>query len=231
MPKHKFQLAIDHWSEIHEFPDSWPIVRLREVLELLDYDDTTSDEELSDTVLMLLDDQGPRKAAEIVLEAVFGDQMSAGIRQNIAEDLQEDEPWAQHAAVDQQAGIFAAVVLLERALPRFFGHPEAVLFQLKVSSSVTEAQAWLTDQVDAALIVRLLAQGMDSEATLNRLYEDELDGDCFPAARDILWCISKTDPGCYSIISSLHWMASLEDRNSWTANASIDRAGSLREVG
>ena len=231
MPKHKFQLAIDHWSEIHEFPDSWPIARLREVLELLDYDDPTSDEELSDTVLMLLDDRGPRKAAEVVLEAVFGDQMSAGVRQNIAEDLQEDEPWAQHAAVEQQAGIFAAVVLLERAIPKFFGHPEAVRFHLKVSSSVPEAQAWLTDQVDAALILRLLAEGMDSDVTLNRLYEYELDGDWFPAAGDILWCVSKIDAGCYSVISSLHWMASLENRSRWTANASIDRVGSLREVG
>jgi hypothetical protein len=143
MPKHKFELSIDEWHEIHEFPDSWPISKLREVLALSEYETEVSDDELAEVVLMLLEDQGPRLGAEVVLEAVFGDQMSAGVRQNIADDLQEDEPWAQHATVAQQAGIFAAVVLLQRAMPKFFDHPEAVQFNLRVHSNVPEARAWL----------------------------------------------------------------------------------------
>ena len=223
MSKHKFELSIDGWHEIHKLPDSWPISKLREVLALLEYDAEVSDDELAEVVLMLLDDQGPRCGAEVVLEAVFGDQMSAGVRQNIAIDLQEDEPWAQHATVAQQAGIFAAVVLLHRAMPKFFDHPEAVQFNLGVHSNVTEARAWLNDRVNAGLVVRLLAQGMETHATLNRLYKDELNGDAFPAANDILWSVSKIDADRYSIISSRHWVASLEDRISWTASAAPDQ--------
>jgi hypothetical protein len=226
MPKQKFELSIDGWREVHEFPDSWPISKLREVLALLEYEAEVSDEELAEVVLMLLEDRGPRLGAEVVLEAVFGDQMSAGVRQNIAVDLQEDEPWAQHATVAQQAGIFAAVVLLQRAMPKFFDLPEAVQFNLRVHSSVPEARAWLNDHVNAGLVVRLLSQGMETQATLNRLYKDELNGDSFPAANDILWCVSKIDADRYSIISSRHWMASLEDRINWTARAIPDRASS-----
>jgi hypothetical protein len=226
MPKRKFELSIDGWHEIHELPDSWPISKLREVLALLEYEAEVSNDELADVVLMLLEDQGPRLGAEVVLEAVFGDQMSAGVRQNIAEDLQEEEPWAQHATVAQQAGIFAAVVLLQRAMPKFFDHPEVVQFNLRLHANVPEARAWLNDQVNAGLVVRLLAQGMETHATLNRLYKDELNGDAFPAANDILWCVSKIDADRYSIISSRHWMASLEDRINWTASAAPDQPSS-----
>ena len=226
MPKHKFELSIDGWHEIRELPDSWPISKLRDVLALLEYEAEVSDEELAEVVLMLLEDQGPRLGAEVVLEAVFGDQMSAGVRQNIAVDLREDEPWAQHATVAQQAGIFAAVVLLHSAMPKFFDHPEAVQFNLRLHSNVLEARAWLNDRVNPGLVVRLLAQGMETHATLNRLYKDELNGDAFPAANDILWCVSKIDADRYSIISSRHWVASLEDRVNWTASAAPDRARS-----
>jgi hypothetical protein len=128
MPKHKFELSIDGWHEIHKLPDSWPIIKLREVLALLEYEAEVSDDELAEVVL--------------------------------------------------------------------------------------EARAWLNDHV---------AQGMETHATLNRLYKDELIGDAFPAANDILWCVSKIDADRYSIISSRHWMASLEDRINWTASAAPDR--------
>ncbi len=223
MPKHKFQLSIDHWTEIRELPGSWPITRLKAVLDILEYDDPISDDEVIEITQMLLEDLGPRRAAEVVLEVVFGNQMSPGVRQNIADDLQEVEPWAQHATVSQQSGIFTTLVLLQRAMPRFFGEPEAVQFQLQIHTAAPEAQGWLTESVNPGLVIRLLAQGMDPEATLNRLYEDEIKGDWFPNARDILWCVSKIDADHYSIISSLHWMAPLEDRSNWAATASIDR--------
>ena len=172
---------------------------------------------------MLLEDMGPRLATEVVLEAVFDKQMSPGVRQNIAEDLQEDEPWSQHAVVAQQSGIFTAVVLLHRAMPKYFGRPDAICFDLKLQTSAPEAKAWLTDQIDPALLVRLLAQGMAPQTTLNRLYEDELAGDSFPSAKDILWQVSKTGADHYSVISSGHWVGTLEDCTDWSASAAVDK--------
>ncbi len=229
MLKHRFQLTLEKWNDIQEFPYSWPTSRLRELLGLLEFADVISDDDVSDLVTMLLEDLGPRRAAEVVLEVVFGNQMSAGVRQNIAVDLQQDEPWSQHAAVDQQAGIFAAVVLLHRTLPKFFGRPEAVRFELTVQSLKPEASEWLSDNVNAGLIVRLLAQGMGPDATLNRLYGDEIEGDWFPEAGDILWCITRLTDERFAIISSEHWVGPLKQQSSWLANASIDQMGKRQD--
>lgn len=232
MPRAVFDLRILDRVEVHALPDSWPIAALREVLRLADFDDVVSDEDAADMAAMSLQDLGERKASELVLEVVFGAAMSPGVRQNLWDDLQDDRPWEQFAHVDQQAGLFEAIVLLHRAFPRSFGNPDALRLRVEVSPVDSEARALLRQPPSPAFMLRLLAGGMDPSAVLKRLYEDDLAGDRFPDAAGILWRIEPAPPAdppgaahVFDIYSSCQWLAPLEDRERWQASGWADGGG------
>ena len=208
-------------------PDSWPEAKLREILTLAEYDEPVAADELADIVLMLLQDLKPRPASELVLQAVFGARMSAGVRQNIAEDLQSDRPWEEYPVVHQQAGLFEAVVLLQRAFPTRFGTPDALSLTISIKARDPEGSQWLDDEPSPELIMRLLAGGMNEDAVINRLYEEELAGKQFADAKGMLWAIRAVNDSQegplvqkdYSIISSLHWLAPLSEGDTWEARS------------
>lgn len=222
MPKHQFHLQIDEWLEVHELPDAWSADRLRKVLTLADYDDEVSDADALEMTLMSLQDLGPREAAEVVLQTVFADAMKAGVRQNSVEDLEDDRPWEQFATVTMQAGIFDAVVLLQQAFPNRYGIPDAIRIRFSVTATDAETREWLGKAPSPALLLRLLASGMDDDAVLNRLFGSELASEQFPNADAILWRIRElqADAGQparqYEVYSSWQWLGPLEDRKVWS---------------
>jgi hypothetical protein len=221
--KRKFDLRIEEWVEIHELPDAWPTARLREVLERADFDDAVTDDEVAEMAVMALQDQGEQKAGELVLEVVFGDAMGPGVRQNLIDDLRDDRPWEHFAGVDKQAGLFDAVVLLQRAFPPSFGVPDAIRLRLEVAATDAETSGWLCEEPSSSLLLRLLASGMEDDAVLKRLYESELASDSFPASGAILWRVREvgrsegTEPVTrrYDIHSSCQWLGPLESRQPW----------------
>jgi hypothetical protein len=231
MPRKTFGLRIDEWVEIHELPGCWPTEKLREVLRLADLDDAVTDEEAPEMAVMALQDLDEQRAGELVLEVVFRDAMSSGVRQNLVDDLYADRPWEHFAGVDKQVGLFDAVVLLQRAFPTRFGMPDAVCLRLDVHAPDAEASAWLRDRPSASLLLRLLASGMEDDALLKRLYESELASDDFLDAPAILWQIREVssseagDPTArlYDIYSSWQWLGPLEDRERWEGIGWPDR--------
>jgi hypothetical protein len=234
MPKHAFHLRIDAWNEIHALPDCWPTGKLREVLALADFDDAVSDEEVPEMVVMVLQDLELQQAGERVLEVVFGDSMKSGVRQNVVDDLQDDRPWEHFADVDKQAGLFEAVVLLQRAFPERFGIPDALRVRIGVRASDAETSRWLREGASSALLLRLLASGMGDDAVLKRLYASELASDDFRDADAILWRVEELeaaagdDPASrlYELYSSWQWLGPLEDRGPWQGVGWPDRTRS-----
>ncbi len=225
MPRETFLLRIEDWAEVHELPGSWPPERLREILRRVEFDDPVADADVLEMVQMALQDLQPRPAAELVLEVVFGDRMSSGVRQNLVDDLEDDRPWEQFARVDKQAGIFEAMVLLQKAFPRRYGIPDAVRVHLHLQATDAATGAWLRAGPPAALLVRLLAGGMPQDAMLNRLYAEELKSEHFPDATHILWRISAVDGSgpeeaathTCDVYSSWQWLAPLEHVSAWEA--------------
>lgn len=225
MSERKFLLSIEEWAEVHELPGSWPPARLRKVLELVDFDDVVGDEDVAEMATMVLQDLEEQEAGELVLEVVFGQTMSRGARQNEVDDLHDDRPWEQFAAVGKQAGIFDAIVLLQRAFPRNFGIPDSIRLRLEIKATGEKPSAWLAEGPSSSLLVRLFASGMKDDAVLKRLYESELDSDSdsFPDADAILWQVrefsrsDESDPAVrrYDIYSSCQWLGSLENRERW----------------
>lgn len=175
-------------EEVHALTGVWGKESLLKVLELADADDIgeIADSDLEDICLMSLQDVGNQRAGDVVLEAVFGDSMRPGVRQNLVDDLQEDQPWDDFAEVGQQRGIFVAVCLLHKAFPTLYGTPDATRVALAVQAETDAALASIGPAV-APWLVRLLSCGLNSNNIVHRLYEEELKSGAFAEAAGLVW--------------------------------------------
>jgi hypothetical protein len=215
----EFSVRLLSFKEIHELPGSWPLQRLRRLLEILEIDEV-SDAEAMDMALMALQDFDPEDAAGRVLEAVFGDAMRAGVRQNLAHDLSGARPWEEFADLGPQAGIFETCVLLQRAFPRDFEKPDAIAVSVAIETASRTGAGWVEAlSPDPGLMLRLLAPGMGDRAVLRRLFGDALAGPSFPEAAGIVWHLAHTAPRELSVSSSVQFFGPLEDADAWTAKA------------
>lgn len=222
----EFGIRLLEWKEIHERPESWPLARLRVLLEQLELAEVT-DSEAREMAVMALQDRDVDDASDIVLQAVFGDVMRVGIRQNLVPELREDRPWEEFADLSQQAGIFDSCVILQESFPREFGRPDAVAVRIHIASESATARGWLAaSPPPSALLLRLLATGMDERAVLRRVFEASLEGDRCPEASSILWTAdgSAGPDGSheFTLISSHQWLDPLEDVESFRAEARPD---------
>lgn len=213
----EIQAHLVAFDEVHDLPGSWPASRLRRLVELLELEGV-GDDELRDMATMGLQDHDPEDAAALVLQAVFGDGMRTGVREELAHDLGGDRPWEEFATLSQQRGIFEACVLLQEALPRSFGKPDAVRCELALTATGNTARGWLeAEPVDPALLLRVLAAGMGEQAVLRRLFEDALAGPAFPEAPAIVWHSERVADGTLAVWSSHQWLDPLEDAGEWSA--------------
>lgn len=235
MSRERFRVTVEQWAEIHQLPDSWPAARLREVLERADFDDAVDDADLLDMAVLALQDLDVQDAGELVLEVVFGQKMSAGVRQNLVDDLDDDRPWEQFASIGLQAGIFEAMVLLQQVFPNRYGIPDALRLEISLQALDRTAAGYLAAGSGIhPLVLRLLASGMPDNAVLNRLYSSELKSDEFAEAADILWQVEQVSSDAESatmrcvVYSSWQWLAPLEDLEEWEAEGWPDGAHSGR---
>lgn len=236
MTKHNgFTIEVLEFEEIHTLPGTWTSERYRQLLELFDFDegDSIADSELADMAAMAAQDAGQREAAERILSFVFGERMSAGVRQNLVDDLTDDRPWEQFADLDRQAGIFETVELLQKAFPAEYGIPDAARARVRLTAHGKHETEWLREGPAPSLLVRLLAAAMDDRATLRRLYEEQLESAPFPEAAAILWIASKSGEAQngadmtveMDVYSSLQWFGPLRDSEGvHTSDAEPDGA-------
>lgn len=223
MPKELFHVDIQEVEEVHTLPGIWPPAKLQEVLSLAEYDDVVDEAEFLDMAVLVLQDFEEQAAGEIVLQAVFGDSMSPGIRENLVDDLKDDRPWEQFSRVYQQAGVFEAVVLLHMAFPGRYGVPDALRIRLALEATDAQTSRWLTNTPTPVLLLRLLASAMDDDAVLNRLYGQEMQVKGFPHAEAILWQVqtlelSEGKQGAIyvcDIYSAHQWLSPLVEMQAW----------------
>jgi hypothetical protein len=219
----EFQAQLLGWKQIHELPDGWPPGLLLSLLTNLEVDGVTEDDALEMT-LMALQDREPDEAADRVMETIFGDAMRPGIRKNLAHDLTEDRPWEDFADISQQVGIFNAVVLLQQAFPHQFGRPDAVSVVVRLDTTSEMGKGWLDALTpDPALLLRILAEGMDDRAVLRRLFDEALRETSFVEAGAILWQVSRHVGAAgareFELISSHQWFDPLKNLETWIAKA------------
>lgn len=220
-----YEVSILSISEVHSLTGIWGSDSLRTLLKIAEVDDLgdITDGDLLEMSLMVLQDLGNQKAGELVLEAVFGDSMRPGVRQNLVDDLQEEEPWSDFAEVSQQRGIFIAVCLLQKAFPTRYGTPDAREIRVKIKPMASAGIAALKVP-RADWLIRLLACGMSEHDVVHRLYGAELKTGEFKDAPGLIWdCEPVDDPACtdtsqtFDITASAQLFKSLTARQSFKA--------------
>ncbi len=219
--KHGFTVEVLEFEEVHTLPATWTSERYRALLDLLDFDDgdSTPDSDLAEMAAMAAQDTGQREATNRVLSFVFGDRLSAGVRQNLIDDLTEDRPWEQFADLDCQARIFETVEFLQKTFSGEFGIPDAARVRVRLTANGKHECDWLREGPKASLLLRLLAAAMDDLATLRRLYAEQVEGMKFPEAAAIIWISERhseiENGSTYSCevdaYSSLQWFSPLRD--------------------
>lgn len=205
------KVTIDTYSIAHTLPDIWTPADLRQLLALIDWEDIDElqDADLLEMTLMALQDIEHQHAGEHVLEQVFGKSMSPGVRQNLVDDLQDDEPWQDFSVVAQQHGIFVAVVLMHQAFPNRYPNPDTVKLRASFSTPV--------DALSNAAALRLLSAGMNDSDVLMRLYEEELESGKFDDADGIIWHRTAVSENSLELMSSVQWFGSLRQGMSFQA--------------
>jgi hypothetical protein len=229
----EFQAQLLSWKQIHALPDGWPLGQLQFLLTLLGVDGVSGEEALDMTVLAL-QDRDSDEAAELVLETVFRESMRPGLRRNLSHDLTDERPWEDFADITKQAGIFNAVVLLQQAFPLEYDAPDAVSVVIRLETASERGRAWLgAPKLDPALLVRILANGMDDRAVLRRLFGESLRGSRFEEASSILWRSSRgagTETAfVFTLISSHQWFDPLRNLDSWAGTAWPDAGATQPE--
>ncbi|MDA0978634.1 MAG: hypothetical protein O3B72_08760 [Proteobacteria bacterium] len=196
-------VTIERAEIVHTLPGIWETGDLRRLLELVEFDDLDglSDSDLHEVALMVLQDLGHQEAGEAVLETIFGKEMGKGVRQNLVDDLQDEEPWQDFSNVRQQRGIFAAVVLMHQAFPNRYLNPDAKRVALTLSMDA--------ETLSNAALLRLLALGMEPTDVLRRLYDTDLASGPFPDADHLIWSRESPAPREIVLISSRQWLGAL----------------------
>ncbi len=200
----------DHVKTLHTLPDSWSTKDYKQLLDAMDYGETSdlSDTELEEMTLLSLSDNEPNEAAEIVLGYIFDDVLSKGQIENLSHEIQEENTWETYADLSMHERFFNVVQLLYKAYNGKFPHPTAIHFEVTFDVKSSMMLDIFKEDTEKQ-VIRILAQGMPPNTLLKRLYKEELvDGD-FENAPHIIWQLKKVKESATSItfdvLSSNRW--------------------------
>ena len=220
--KTTFNIELLKFSTIYELPNGWNSLNYKELLEAMDYGDTSdlAENELKEMCLMSLSDNEPEEAAKIVLEYVFKDRFNAGQINNLSHEMLDESMWEEYADLAEHEEFFNVHQLLYQAYNGKFPYPEAVQFKIQITTKNKE-NLEIFDENSEPLIIRLLAQGMPENTIINRLFSDNLKGGQFKEAKDIIWQLKKENSTensiVFEIVSSEYWFKDLKYANGFDA--------------
>ena len=222
-----FKVEIIKFSTITELPNAWNSKKYNDLLELMDYGNVNDipSEELKETCLILLSENEPEDAAVIILKYIFNERLNDGQIDNLSNEMRDEKIWEEYADLSLHEEFFNATQLLYETYNGKFPFPEAVKFEFKVSTKKEEDFSVFDSPTEPALI-RLLAKGMPENALINRLYHDQLEGEEFKEAENIIWQLQKekqdSNSIIFSIISSTYWFKDLKYAESFEATTHAD---------
>tara|TARA_R110002049_G_scaffold23727_2_gene84315 strand:+ start:1447 stop:2130 length:684 start_codon:yes stop_codon:yes gene_type:complete len=217
-----FKIDPESFKLIEELPNAWNKDNYEELLNIMEYGDTSdlSLEELKDMCLLYLSDNEPDEAATIVLQYIFGERLKKGQIDTISHDMQEEKIWEEYADLSMHEEFFNATQLLYEAFNGKFPHPEAIQFKVKITAMEKSGYDFFDEDTEANLI-RLLVQGMEKNTLINRLFDEQIEDGDFEEAQDILWQYKKEKDSesttSFDIISSKYWLHNLKYAEAFEA--------------
>ena len=203
------------FKTLEVLPGAWSDDDYKKLLEIMDYGDTSSlsSKELEEMCMLSIADNDPDEAARLVLNYVFDERLNTGQTENISHEMTTEKIWEEYAELDMHEGFFNVTQLLYKSFNGKFPHPEAVQLEVKITAKDKQGITFLETDTEAGLL-RLLAQGMPDNTLINRLFDDQLKGDEFKDAKDIIWQYKEMEKSeksiTFNIVSSTYWLQDLK---------------------
>lgn len=225
--KNTFIVKRLNFTSIQELPGFWTEKKYSDLLDAMEYDDTSKIpvEELEEMCLMSLNAYDPEEAAKIVLEYVFNGRLKKGQILILSNEMLEEKIWEEYADLSLQEDFFNVNQLLYNAFSGQFPHPEAVQFQVSVTTNEKNGGLVFNDSPEATLI-RLLVTGMPENTLIFRLYEEQVVGREFKDAKDIIWQLKtekiSENELIFDVISSSYWFDDFKFADSFEAKTHAD---------
>ncbi len=217
----KYGVAVDGIEELTELDDSWLPTDYVAILTSQDVHGASqiAPEELRDMCLFALQDLDPPEAAAILLKYKLGTRLSAGQIKNYSIESQHERLWEQSADLAIHKPMFAIASLLNSVNSMAFPTPDALRVSLSIQCDDETKLAIFNDNMDQALLVRMLSAGMDDSAILNRLFGEQIAEGKVADADSIIWSVSvaSSDPTLIQmkITSSAYWLNGLRETESF----------------
>jgi len=223
-----FHVQVLNFSNLVEIDGAWTKGDFTALLEQMEFGDQSglSEADRRDMCLMSLHDLDPDDAAYLVLKHVIGDALREGQLRNMAHEMLEEKLWEDYVDPACHERLFNVGSLLHAAVPRVFLKPDAARVRLVVTCLTPASRELLSTEPNESFLVRLLADGMDDQSVLYRMYGDQLRGKSFPDADKIVWIVraeaASSDVWSVEVISSGYWLDALQGTKSYDSNAYAD---------
>lgn len=227
----EFKVEVLSFLKISEIENAWTADDYKALLSMMDMQedelDGMSESELKDMCLMSLNDFEHHESAKFLLTHIFKGEITEGKIDQLSHQMIENKLWEEHAEPAYHLSLFNAYGLLREAYNGIFKEPTGVKFTVKITAKKNDSFDIFHSSLHAVL-VRLLANGLDEVAILNRLFEEQIKGESFPNAENILWILKELsvteEERQYEITSSDLWFGELEERLTFDAKAHADVA-------
>lgn len=219
----QFKVKVLSFEQIQELPGSWEKNDYINLLDAMSYTNPSEikDAELKEMCMMSLTDFEPEEAAKIVLDYTIAGRLTDGQIENLSHEILTEKLWEEYPELHLHADLFRSTQLLYAAYNGKFPRTEAVRFSVEI-----EGDTSILNENPEAPIVRILAAGMSDRSLIHRLYSDQLEGDRFEAAKDILWQLNEVSRNensvTYDIVSSAYWLDEIKYADSYEAEAHAD---------
>jgi hypothetical protein len=224
-----FNVEIQKFQKINKIENGWKSEDYLALLDSMGLGDeefkSMSEVDLKEMCKMSLMDEEAGIAAGHVLTYLIKDSFTDGKIEQMSFDMIDDNLWEQFADLSYHERLFNAQGLLRESFNGTFSQPTGVKLTIKISNNNQDSFEVFDTSLKASL-VRLIAAGMNEQAVLNRLYEDQIKSETFVEAENILWQVKEVSKSntetVYEIISSEFWLGALEDVENFEAKTHAD---------
>lgn len=219
----QFKVKVLSFEQIQELPGSWEKNDYINLLDAMSYTNPSEikDAELKEMCMMSLTDFEPGEAAKIVLDYTIAGRLTEGQIENLSHEILTEKLWEEYPELHLHADLFRSTQLLYTAYNGKFPRTEAVRFSIEIEGDIS-----ILSENPEAPIVRILAAGMSDRSLIHRLYSDQLEGERFEAAKDILWQLNEVSRNensvTYDIVSSAYWLDEIKYADNYEAEAHAD---------
>jgi hypothetical protein len=174
---------------------------------------------------MSIADNEPEEAAKLVLGYIFNDRLNSGQIDNLSNEMREEKMWEEYAEIGYHEDFFNTGQILYDAFNGKFPHPEAVEFEVKITSDKLK-ELLIDNKISEAALIRLLSKGMPEHTLINRLFTEQINSESFIEAENILWQmkteIQSDNTALVKVISSKYFFQDLKYAGTFEGETNND---------